>query len=57
MRHMVVVVFLLLLPAIAQDIKTVDDYCIAISQKVDDMDAFDNKVKALAFAASVATFL
>jgi hypothetical protein len=47
MRCIVVVLFLFAVPAIAQDIKTVDDYCIMISQKVDDMDKLDDKVKAV----------
>ena len=43
MRCVVIVLFLLVLPAIGQNnpgkvIKTVDDYCIAISKKVDAMD-------------------
>jgi hypothetical protein len=48
MRCTVAVLLLLALPAIAQDtIKTVDDYCIAVSKKVDDMDTLDNEVKAI----------
>src|SRR5438034_9556260 len=46
MRRIVAVLFLFALPVIAQDnpretIKTLDDYCIAISKKVDAMDGID----------------
>jgi hypothetical protein len=46
MRSAVAVLFLLALPAIGQNnppkiIKTVDDYCVAISKKVDARDDFE----------------
>ena len=48
MRRVIVTALLLFaLPAIAQDIKTVDDYCIAISKRVDAMDGIDTQIKPI----------
>jgi hypothetical protein len=52
MRRFITALFLFALPIIAQDnpretIKTLDDYCIAISKKVDAMDGIDTNVDSI----------
>jgi hypothetical protein len=52
MRRFITALFLFALPIIAQDnpretIKTLDDFCIAISKEVDAMDGIDPKVASI----------